>query len=172
MKEYLKHITHCSFRCNRFEEMRSFYRDIMGLEEVFTLPYTQEVIAAYEAQGESIAKNHHPGDIWLTYFRIRGQEFVELFNLGYDATLGQDACSFRHLAFLVEDITKSAHEINRHGIPFRGNGRRYLKEDPAELQIELDDIALCGSLSFEIEDPEGNVVEFQQYTPKSLQICD
>ena len=39
MLNYLKGLTHVTFTCKDFPAMRSFYRDTLGLKELFVLPY-------------------------------------------------------------------------------------------------------------------------------------
>lgn len=172
MKEHLSHIAHCSFRCNHFNEMVAFYRDVLELEEVFTLPYHKEILDACQRSEPEHVEGRNVGDPWITYFRIYDEEFVELFNMGYDILPEDQTVSFRHLAFSVKDIAETAKTLHRKGIPLRGEGSRFLEEDPIKLQAQLEQVSLCGSLSIEIDDPEGNVVEFMQYTSKSLQIKD
>ena len=140
-------ITHFGIRCSDFERSKKFYTETLGLEEVF-----------------SIEKENHP---WLTYLRVSGQQFVELFCGEYDTRnmgLGYPAS---HVCFLTEDIQALARDLEAKGIVLY-RGPSFLHR-PQPLPFEPQKAA-CGSMCFYICDPDGNELEFMQFTEDSKQI--
>lgn len=158
-------LTHITLKCNDFNEMCSFYRDTVGLEQVFTLPYTGEMAKNYQDQGI------REGDTWLAYFKVADRQFVELFNQKYSTKYHIPEYSFMHFCLLVEDIVEAARHFEGKGVKL-WKGPKYAKNPYGDEPYEKQNLQ-CGSYAFYIQDPEGNEIEVMQYSEKSMQVtCD
>jgi catechol 2,3-dioxygenase-like lactoylglutathione lyase family enzyme len=148
----IKKLTHCSFRCNDFEKTRAFYRDVLEIPLAFTL-------------------RNEDGSVWLSYMEIAPGEFIELFNESYNGKNEWKSKGHHHTCFLVSDIQEAARTLESKGvllthgpvdtqppfrIPYKFEGKR----------------GQCNSWTFFVQDPEGNEIEFMQYTPESLQVVN
>lgn len=148
MKDNVIGITHCSFYCNDYEKMVAFYRDTLGLEQLFTL-------------------RHPDGNPWLTYLKVAERQFVELFNIRYVGDNRREAFSFSHLAILVEDLAEAARTLEHKGIMLyhgplsRGEVLRmpYMMTQPRP--------DACGFQTLWLQDPEKNEIVLMQHTPDS-----
>ncbi len=164
MKNHITRLTHVTFKCNDFKKMEEFYRDVMGFEETFTLPYEGDIAKAYEDQGVK------EGDTWLAYFKITDREFVELFNEKYVDKEHIPDYSFMHFSVLVEDIVEAARHFESRGVKLWG-GPKYVNNPHSIPYVPA--AGQCGSYAFYIQDPEGNEIEVMQYTENSMQLtCD
>lgn len=172
MLDYLKGITHVTFTCRDFLAMRRFYRDTLGLKELFLLPYTNEILDGFKEKGYEIG-NLKAGDLWIDYLEIAPKQFVELFNIPYNGENDTQDEGFHHFCLRVEDIVVAARELEAKGITLY-NGPKWLNnpftEPYPENPIEAGKQGQCGSLAFYIQDPEGNEIEIMQYTKDSLQL--
>jgi len=92
MAQYVKGLTHKAYRVTDMEASLRFYRDCLGMEELFTLD--------------------DEGKKWLTYLRIGGSQLMELF-YGGTATAGMDMGE--HICFEVEDIEETVARIRACG---------------------------------------------------------
>lgn len=159
---HMTHLAHITFKCNDFEKMCSFYRDTMGFEQMFTLPYQGNIAAAHTHEGI------HEGDTWLAYFKIDDRSFIELFNEPYDTTYHIPQYSFMHFSVLVEDIVQAARHFEEKGLVLWAGPRHV--NNPYVGPYPGNKTGQCGSYAFYIQDPEGNEIEVMQFTPASLQL--
>lgn len=155
-------LTHVTLKCNDFEKMFAFYRDVMGFEVAFTLPFTAAKAAERAQDGVK------EGDIWLAYFRIAERQFIELFNEKYDPRLHIPEYSFMHYSVLVDDIIKAARHFEKCGLTLWAGPK--FSNHPYTDPYPANRAGACGSYAFYIQDPEGNEIELMQYTPQSLQL--
>ncbi|MBC8537145.1 VOC family protein [Feifania hominis] len=162
MSKYFKRIAHVSFKCNDFEKMCSFYRDTMGFEQIFTLPYEGAILDAHRHEG------FREGDTWIAYFKINDRQFVELFNTPYEAKYSIPSYSFMHFSVLVEDIIAAARHFENKGVQLWA-GPKHVKK-PYTAPYPGDRRGQCNSYAFYIQDPEGNEIEVMQFTEDSLQL--
>ena len=147
---YVHGIMNCTFACNKFEETVRFYRDTLEMEHVYTI-------------------RDENGCPLKTCLRIADRQFLILLNEPYRKSRGWNNLSCTHIAILVEDIFQFAKEMESKNVLLTKGpsvNRKYLRVpyvcDP--------EIAPCGSYTAWVQDPEGNEVEFMQYTKASMQI--
>lgn len=97
------------------------------------------------------------GRPWIKYLEIRPGQFLELF---YDhddspkATHGYDLNGYLHLSLEVPDIEATKRELQAKGLPVNSA----VKFGPDQ------------SYQLWSADPDGNQIEFMQYTPDSFQL--
>lgn len=172
MLDYLKGITHVTFTCKDFQAMRSFYRDTLGLKELFVLPYNDAILKGFEKAGYCV-DGLHSGDVWIVYLEVAPRQFVELFNLPYNGENNTQNEGFHHFCLRVENIVEAARELESKGVQL-WNGPRWFRNPVQgaypEHPMEAGCQGQCGSLAFYIQDPEGNEIEIMQYTEDSLQV--
>lgn len=97
------------------------------------------------------------GKPWINYLEIQPGQFLELF---YDseglpkATHGYDLNGYLHLSLEVDDLEAVKSELEAKGLPVN-----------SEIKFGPDK-----SYQLWSEDPDGNQIEFMQYTPDSFQL--
>ena len=142
----IKELGHLAFKCSNLEESLHFYRDILGFQEKFCLYYTDI--------GQSI-----PGEEerWIVYVQVTERLFIELF----DGRGAAEHCipngntfNYQHLSLIVEDIHAACSELKAKGA--------HVDEEPS---LGIDNTWQMWS-----HDPDGNKIEFMQYTPQSFQL--
>ncbi|GHP13276.1 hypothetical protein YK48G_07010 [Lentilactobacillus fungorum] len=97
------------------------------------------------------------GNPWIKYLEITPGQFLELF---YDtdqqekATHGYDLDGFLHISLEVDDIQQTKRDLEAKGLAI-----------DSEIKYGPD-------YSYQLwsSDPDGNQIEFMQYTDKSLQL--
>ena len=149
MNSLIHGITHCSFFCNDFEKMVSFYRDTLELPAVFTL-------------------RNEDGTPWLTYLKVSDRQFVELFNTKYTGDNKWGTFSIGHFSLLVKDIYAAVRALEAKGVLITDGpsaNKRFLRVPYSTVAQP----ACCGSMTAWVQDPEGNEIELMQYTPASMQ---
>lgn len=136
---------HLSFTCINYDEMISFYKEILGFREKFVLYY------------DDIGRKVEGDKRWITYLEQEDGFLIELFN-GIDAKRkqlpDQSTYNYQHFALVTEDI-------------FR------LKEYLIEKNVVIDrgpDLGIDQTWQMWSHDPDGNQIEFMQYTDKSFQL--
>ena len=136
---------HCAFRTSNMEKSLDFYINVVGLKKHFTLKTPT-------------------GDTWLIYLKIDEEQFLELFY--WEKPIDNSESPFRHICLMVDNAEEAARNIQAKGIKVF-YGPTYLgNEAPVPF---VNKRGKCGSFCFYIEDPDGNQVEFQEYTDLSLQ---
>ena len=134
-----------TFKCNHPRQMDAFYRDVLGL-----VPLTAE------AESASFG------------YEVTAGQAVEFLNQEYDTSLKVPQYSPMHFAILVEDIVQAARHLEGKGVTL-WKGPQYMGQ-MYTTPYRNDHPGMCGSHTFYIQDPEGNEIEFMQYTGESLQI--
>lgn len=153
MNNYIHGITNCTFFCNDFDGMLEFYRDILEMQHVFTIR---------DSDGKPVKAS----------LKIADKQFIVLLNKPYEKSRSWDGLSCTHIAILVDDIFAHTKALESKGVLItRGPSiNRHYQRVPYLCESE---IAPCGSYAAWVQDPEGNEVEFMQYTKASMQIsCD
>lgn len=159
---HVSRIAHVTMKCNDFEKMCAFYRDTMGLEPMFTLPYQGRILDAHTSEG------FKEGDTWLAYFKVNDRHFIELFNEPYDTKYHIPQYSFMHFSIMVEDIVEAARHFEAKGLTLWGGPKH--ANNPYKEPYKGDKKGACGSYAFYIQDVEGNEIEVMQYTEDSIQL--
>lgn len=138
-------LAHLCFQTNRFEEMTSFYRDVLGLPVKFSLRLPDNEIFGH-------------------YFELGNTSFMELFDTvgackmwgGTPGPRGpREGSSFQHFCLEVKDI-----DSVRNGLVESG------------CAVTAVTKGMDGSLQAWIKDPDGNDIELMEYTGDSLQLAD
>lgn len=143
-------ITHCSFKCKDFEKMLHFYRDVLEIPAIFTL-------------------RNEDSTPWLTYLKVSDKQFIELFNESYENDNDWEKQSYAHLSLLVEDIFEAVATLEAKGVLITKGPKVHGKF--LRVPYICDNApGACGSLTAWVQDPEGNEIEFMQYTPASMQL--
>lgn len=168
-EKYIKRITHCTFTCNDYPKMVDFYENILGLEKLFTIDYEQDIIDDYIERGYPIKAK--PGDEWITYLKVASKEFIELFNCPYIGENNTKNQEFHHVCLVVENIYEAAKELEDKGLTL-WKGPSWLGNKYEGSYREEGEAGQCGSLTFYVQDPEGNEIEIMQYTENSLQVIN
>ncbi len=161
----LKGITHCTFLCKDYDKMVRFYRDTLGLRQIFHTPLHASVREGLRQSRPEF--DLALGEEWMTYLEIAPRNFVELFRLPYSGENDTVHTGFHHLCLLVEDIVEAARELEEKGVQLwdgpSWKGRPRQTPFPAEPAANP-----LGAYTFFINDPEGNQIEFMQYAPDSV----
>jgi lactoylglutathione lyase len=90
----------------------------------------------------------------LVYIRVTASQFIELFPGANEPRLETNASGAVHICLEVDDIQKSFAEMTGRGL--EATGQPVLGAD--------------NSWQFWTKDPDGNPIEFHQFTPESLQL--
>ena len=159
MLNYLKALSHVTFTCKDFPAMRSFYRDTLGMKELFLLPYNEIILNGFEVAYDITGLK--PGDLWISYMQVAPRQFVELFNLPHNGENDSRNVGFHHFSLQVENIVEAAQELDAKGVKLY-NGPTW-QNNPVNPQ-DVAKQEQQGSFSFFIHDPEGNEIEIIQYT--------
>lgn len=155
-------IGHLGFICHDLERSIDFYQNKLGFKHKFTLTYGDwldhmkkgdpNLDPAFAASLE--AKREKP---WIVYFEFGDEQFFELFDKGgasVPSLPGGDKLNYSHVALVVEDIHAVCAELKEKGVP--------LDSDPK--------MGLEHTWQMWATDPDGNRVEFMQYTDASWQL--
>lgn len=155
---------HMGFNCKDLEKTAQFYKDIMGCKEAFTL-YYGNLIPKDSKRLSSIPSEQleewkqHKNEKWIIYLEWIDGYYIELFN-EYTAHVENKVDSklnygYTHFAFVVDDIQAFYQSLIEKG---------------AEEYIDIKpEPAIDGNYTMWFHDPEGNRVEVQQYTERSMQ---
>ena len=158
--ENIKGITHVTFACRRYEEMKAFYTGVLHMEIAFILPYIDQYIESYGKEGFDTS-GMKPGDEWIAYIRFAPRQFIELYNAPYRGDNDTQKEGFICFSLAVEDIQEAAKELAAKGLTLYDGpswmNRPYADGYPDEPQTDYR-----GEYSFFITDPEGNQIRLVQ----------
>ena len=159
-------IGHLAYVCKDLETSMAFYRDKLGFVYKFSLTYGDQLemnLNQARKNGETpdpemVARLSAKKDrTWISYFEFGDGQFVELFDSG-SATIAAvptwNHLNFNHVALLVDDIEAAERELRARGVP--------IDEAP---KLGPDQTWQMWS-----HDPDGNRIEFMQYTEGSWQL--
>ena len=144
----IKELGHLAFKCQDLKKSETFYSEVLGFKRQFALCYGDRADA--------------PADIpadreWIVYMKVTDGLFLELFDPEGAKELSVpewDKFNYQHLALIVEDIHEARDELAKHGVPI-----------DTEPELGIDNTWQMWS-----HDPDGNKIEFMQYTDKSYQV--
>ena len=162
----LNGITHIAFACKDYPAMLKFYGETLGLTKLFTMNFNDEIIQRFRTAGFVCESQN--GDEYVSYFKVKEKQFIELFNIKYCGDNDVENQGFHHFCLIVEDITEAAKELQAKGISL-WRGPRHMN-NPITNPYTMIKQGRDGTFTFYIQDPEGNEIEFMQYTENSLQV--
>lgn len=162
MVEYIKGITHCTFLCRDYDAMVRFYRDILGLKQIFVTPIRKKPLEGMKKMFPELQME--VGDEWMTYLEISPHNFIELFRVPYREDNDTTLTGFHHICIEVEDIVEAARELEAkgvqlwHGAVWKNNPyKEAFPSDPKDFEYNPFHM-----VTFNIVDPEGNNIELMQ----------
>ena len=157
---------HVAFRCRNLKESLAFYTEKLGFSERFRLYYRDFA----ESQRRNAQASGKPADeafiaklmeradeAWIVYVAVTENVFIELFDAGDATTLNlpdNSKFNYRHFALAVDDIHALRDELLKKGVVI-DSGPTYGVE---------------GTWQMWTRDPDGNQIEWMQYTSESLQL--
>lgn len=166
-KPPIKNIGHVSFNGRNMEEMLHFYRDIVGMEVLFTSTYSDLYNSMKRRLGgtppeeiERRLKNVQAmgSQPWVTYLKLADRQYLELFHPAPDGSSKKelddrrDYYGYMKLNYEVDDIQEIRRRMVAEGIPLN-----------TDVHMTAD-----GSFEIAVHDPDGNEVQFTQYAPGAL----
>ena len=126
-------IGHMAFAVGDMKKSIDFYCGILGFTRVFEIP-------------------DEKGNPWICYLKVGNGQFVELFYPAGEAPMdGAKRAGFSHACFLVDDINKTAADIQARG----GVLDRPIKT------------GRDGNYQCWVKDPDGTRIELMQIMPGS-----
>lgn len=102
---------------------------------------------------EQFRLSHDNGDPWLVYLKVAERQFIELFPGANGPHSKPESAAVVHICLEVDDIQATYKELTGRGLV--ANGEPILAADE--------------SWQFWTADPDGNPIEFHQFTAKSRQ---
>lgn len=102
---------------------------------------------------EQFRLTNEQGQPWLVYLRVAERQFIELFPTGKGPYSRPEGSGVVHICLEVDDIQTTYRELTSRGLVARG-----------EPNMGAD-----GSWQFWTSDPDGNPIEFHQFTDESRQ---
>lgn len=158
----IKQYGHLAFTCKDIEKSVHFYRDILGLKKKFSITYgdwLNHLQDEAKEKGETVEQSEVErlssiaNQDWIVYMEISDGAFIELFN-GEGREIVQGECRFTHIALIVDDIFELEKSLKEKGV-----------------QIDsAPSFGLENTWQMWSQDPDGNKIEFMQYTPESWQV--
>lgn len=157
-------IGHPAYNCKDVAVSTAFYTDVLGFKVKFRLYYRDWIdhlkknaaAEGKEMDPEFLAKYENILDTaWITYIEVAEGQFLELFDAaGAEIRTVPDGFTYNHLAIVTDDI----HELHK-----------YLVEKGAPIDTPPS-FGLENTWQMWSHDPDGNKIEFMQYTPESWQL--
>lgn len=155
---------HLGIVCHDLDKCLPFYRDILGLKEKFCLTYEDFAVQTERKTGvtERTKYLRSLGDrVWIRYMEYPDAPgyFIELFDkAGEDIVrpAGHDFTGVTHYAVIVDDLQAFKADVIARG------GEEYIDGDIA--------FGCDNTYQLWLHDPEGNMMEYMQYTDKSFQV--
>jgi glyoxylase I family protein len=117
--------------------------------------YVEDLIKTYDFYVKIIGLKHvfdftnEKGDSYGYFLHAGGRTFLEFFQGDYDP---HASASCRHICFEVESLIEAKEQLMDHGI------------EMSNLKKGKDNVS-----SGIVHDPDGNIVEFHEYSKDSLQ---
>lgn len=103
---------------------------------------------------EQFRISREDGPPWLIYLKVAEGQFIELFPGAKGPHEEPEGAAVVHICLQVDDIHKTYHELTEKGLQTR-----------SEPIMGADN-----SWQFWTSDPDGNPIEFHQFTEESMQI--
>src|SRR5258708_8746709 len=155
---------HVSYRVSDLGKSLEFYEKGLGMKRKFAL-MNAEAIASFPEFGDSHPEYQqyaeylkaHKDDIWLVYLEVAPHQYIELFPGTAEMPHNETTMSqtgYLHLSFEVDDIYKAREELLAKNVNVT-----------SEIHLGIEK-----TYQFWVTDPDGNPIEFMQYTEDSYQI--
>jgi lactoylglutathione lyase len=136
----IQYLGHAAVSVSDIEKSINFYSHQLGLTEIFRM-------------------SRPDGKLWLVYFRVNNNNFVELFpGAEKRPDVPTKQAGFDHLGFFVKDLQATLHIIQDRGYPL-----------PADAFKEAAKVRADGTMMYFLKDPDGNRIELSQILPDSKQ---
>ncbi len=139
-------LSHIGLLVKDLEATRKFYCDLLGYEEIF----------------------HHDinGQSFMYYLKNKDDEYLEIFDKAHGAA-GFPPQNVQHFTYLVDDIREAGRYFQENGykVWYLPSSSGQEAPVPFEPRVGIDKSCVCF-----IVDPDGNEIEFMQYTPESYQL--
>ena len=103
---------------------------------------------------EQFRLTNDKGEPWLIYLKVAERQFIELFPGATGPHEAPQGAGVVHICLEVDDIQATYNEFTGRGLVTRG--------EPI--------LGADGSWQFWTADPDGNPIEFHQFTPESRQM--
>lgn len=103
---------------------------------------------------EQFRLTNEQGQPWLVYIKVADMQFIELFPTAKGPYARPEGSGVVHICLQVDDIHETYREMTARGLVARG--------EPI--------LAADQSWQFWTSDPDGNPIEFHQFTPESRQL--
>lgn len=136
-------IAHIAYLAHDMEKMMDFYCGVLGFRRKFLIP-------------------DENGNPWIQYIEVAPKQYIEFFYDTKDLTpensfanmCRQERLGPMHLSLEVQNICGLAEHLKAHGVKL------------------LTDVTLGEDATWQVwfEDPEGNPIEFHEYTAESWQL--
>ncbi len=164
----IRSYSHIAFHVKDMEAMKDFYCNKLGMKEKFTLTTDSNIeFSEYQRKcGIEVpegAKKYiefakaNPGLPLITYIEMAHHQFLEFFYIYNELEEAGDLAGkygYQHLSIEVEDIHGTWDEVVKNGV---------VPDSPINMGPEY-------TYQFWVHDPEGNRIEFMEYTDLSLQV--
>jgi catechol 2,3-dioxygenase-like lactoylglutathione lyase family enzyme len=170
MEKISSNCMHLGLRVKDYQAAMDFYQGALGFEEIFTMHKRDfyQIMQA-TADGSAIEKKDDDDEVWLTYLRIKDEQYLEIFPVpGEEVAQFVDRQSFFHFSLQVDDINVAVARMKERGITVYNLHIDALNSHPAPDPF-VPVLALCGSLIAWIKDPDGNLIEVMELTSNSRQ---
>lgn len=161
----IKTISHVSLKVTDMTQALHFYQDILGFNLLcqktyrFALSHLKKKLPDLdgEAKDDLLHMIHNfeskAEEPWFIYLKIANGQCLELFYADSKDSWSLPTAGYQHLSFETDDI-------------------HFLKEHLLKNHVELDTDIYMGpdnTYTMWVSDPDGNKIEFMEYTPSSLQ---
>jgi len=161
---------HIGLRVKDYQASLRFYQQVLGFELMFELSKKDlnETIAKSGVKPPDLTLEEEK-DIWLTYLRIKKEQYIELFPVpDEEVAQFEGRQSFFHISLQVDNIVKKVAELKKRGVEIYLTSFDMSRGIPApEPFVPLR--GRCGSLIAWIRDPDGNMIEIMELTDQSMQ---
>lgn len=158
----VKNFGHVNFQVKNAQKMQHFYMEVLGMKPQFTLTVRDLAKNLQKQYGDAVLESLKPllecgvEVPWIQYFKLADRQFLEFFyDLGnpYGEHEPYDDCyGFKKLNYEVSDIAAMHKRITDAGVAVKD-----------EIHPTAD-----GSLEFSVLDPDGNEIQFTQYTENTV----
>lgn len=170
MKVPVNRLAHVAYNVKNMDRMLEFYKNVLGMKELFTLTIRDlydTITGRWKEMGEEFAPDQEEkifvenlesikDEKWIVYLKLADRQYLELF---YDVRgFGPEnkmyirdrkySFGFRKMNFETKDIRKVKARFMEAGVSISEDIHRNVK----------------GSEEFTAYDPEGNEVQFIQYS--------